>query len=120
MAVYRRLRELLLQLNKEVAKRLLLCIGTSVLRCFAIGSAAANVANADGLLIMPRAMCSHLCQRSAVVDRTIAINHFVIPDCSESTRPVPSCDVLNGKVLALRGCSAMDYYFRNGSHDEIV
>lgn len=115
----RSIRELLLQLAEEAKKSKLLFLGTCVLRRFAIGCQATDVANADRMRIVSCAMRSYLGEGTAVVDRSIEINHFVVPDGSESTRFVPSRDVLYGEGLALRCGRAMDDDFRNGSHDEM-
>lgn len=115
--MYARVRELAAQFGDEPNERLLLGRRARVLRVFAVGSATADVANADRVGIMPTAMRAHLLDGSAIVYRAVKINHKVVTDVSPAvTVDVPVSNLLHREILSLGCCSAMNDNFSYASH----
>jgi len=82
----------------------------------AIRGNAADVADTDGGLVVASAMSAGLFERAPRMDTTVAIDHKVIADRAESSFEMPSSNVFDGEVLAVRGGGAMDYDFGDGTH----
>ena len=59
--------------------------------------------------VVPLAVRSHLCERSAMMHRAVAVDDEVISDGGKASLPVPAVDVSRGEVLAFRRGRAMDY-----------
>ena len=112
-----RVREPAAQFGDEPNERLLLCRRARVLRVFAVGSATADIANADRVGVMPTAMRAHLLDGSSIVNRAVKINHKVVTDVSPAvTVDVPVANLLHREVLPL-GCScAMNDNLSYASH----
>lgn len=103
MTVNARVRELTTQFGDEPNKRLLLCRRARVLRVFAVGSATADIADADRVGVMPTAMRTHLLDGSAIANRAVKINHIVITDTIKATLFVPSVNIGN-RIIFPFGC----------------
>ena len=73
-----------------------------VLRCFAIGGNATDIANTDTVGIVTLAMRSHQVFSTSLVDAAIAVNHVVIPDVRKLSSQVPLTNVVHREVLAFR------------------
>jgi len=100
--------ELLVQVLQQRSECLLLLRCSGVLGCASVFGAPTDVADAYGMGIVSLAVRSALRERSADVERTIAINHEVIADVAEAALQVPLAYLLHGEVLALRGGRAMN------------
>ena len=112
-----RVREPAAQFGDEPDERLLLCRRARVLRVFAVGSATADIANADRVGVMPTAMRAHLLDGSSIVNRAVKINHKVVTDVSPAvTVDMPVANLLHREILPL-GCSSAVYdNFSYASH----
>lgn len=101
------------ELHPELAKKChqcgLLLLRASILRVFAVGGQATDIADAYGMSVVPLAVRSHLCERSAMMHRAVAVDDEVISDGGKASLPVPTVDVCRGEVLAFRRGRAMDY-----------
>ena len=64
-------------------------------------------------------MCANLALRSACVYAAVTIYHEVIADAVEASLAMPAVDVLDGEVLALCCCTAMNDDFCNFSYDRL-
>lgn len=82
--------------------------GARVLGCLAVSGYAADVADANGAGVMPRAVRTDFAFWATGVHRAVTIDHMVIADGTEATLLVPSGDVVHGEVLALGRGSAVD------------
>lgn len=112
-----RVRELAAQFGDEPDERLLLCRRARVLRVFAVGSATADIADADRVGVMPTAMRAHLLDGSSLVNRAVKINHKVVTDVSPTVTVYMSVtNLLHREILSLWCCSAMNDNFSNLSH----
>mgnify|MGYP003489365656 CR=1 FL=1 len=89
-------------------ERLLLSLGASVFRSFAIGRAATNVANANRIGVMPQTVSTDFLNVTSLVDAAVEVNHEVITDAPEATLLVPGIDVGDREVLAFRCRSTMN------------
>ena len=116
MAVNGGERELFLQLFYECTKRVFLCCRPSVLG-LAVGRQTAHITDAETDRIVTFAVCANLALRSACVYAAVTIYHEVIADAVEASLAMPAVDVLDGEVLALCCCTAMNDDFCNFSHD---
>lgn len=100
------------ELHSEFAKKChqcgLLLFRARVLRVFAVGGQATDIADAYGMGVVPLAVRSHLCERSAMMHRAVAVDDEVISDGSKASLPVPAVDICRGEVLAFRRGRAMD------------
>lgn len=100
------------ELHSEFAKKChqcgLLLFRARVLRVFAVGGQTTDIADAYGMGVVPMAVRSHLCERSAMMHRAVAVYDEVISDGSKASLSVPAVDICRGEVLAF-GCGrAMD------------
>ena len=112
-----RVREPAAQFGDEPDERQLLCRRARVLRVFAVGSATADVADADRIGVMPTAMRTHLLDGSAIVNRAVKINHKVVTDVSPAvTVDVPVANLLHREILPLGCSSAINDTFSNLSN----
>lgn len=75
---------------------------------FAVGGQTTDIADSYGMGVVPLAVRSHLCERSAMMHRAIAVDDEVISDGGKASLPVPAVDVSRGEVLAFRRGRAMD------------
>ena len=98
-------------------KRHLLFRCSGVLRRAVVGGEPSDVADADGVGVMPFAVRSYLCNVATCGHRPIAVDDVVIPDSLEAPLFVPSSDVLHGEVLSFGSCRAMDDNLVYFSHD---
>ena len=57
-----------------------LLLRASILRVFAVGGQATDIADAYGMGVVPLAVRSHLCERSAMMHRAVAVDDEVISD----------------------------------------
>lgn len=100
------------ELHPELAKKChqcgLLLFRARVLRVFAVSGQTTDIADAYGMGVVPMAVRSHLCERSAMMHRTVAVDDEVISDGGKASLPVPTVDIYCGKVLAFRRGRAMD------------
>lgn len=100
------------ELHPELAKKChqcgLLLFRARVLRVFAVGGQTTDIADAYGMGVVPLAVRSHLCERSAMMHRAVAVDDEVISDGGKASLPVPAVDVCRGEVLAFRRGRAMD------------
>ena len=101
-------RETSAKFGDEPNERRFLSQGTSVLGRFAIGSAATDVANANGVGIMPQAMSTDLLNGTSLVDAAVKINHEVIADAPEATLLVPGIYISDREGFAFRCRRAMN------------
>ena len=121
MPMYGCIRELRLQLFEQRGKCLLLFRCASVLRCLAISGQSTDIADTDRVFVVPAllAVGTLLRQRATRVGASVAIDHVVIAYRAELPGLVPSCDVLDGEVLALRRGRAMDDDFVDAAHEKV-
>lgn len=84
--------------------------------CATIRGDATDVADAERMGVVARAMGTDLCDGTTDVDRAVAIDHIVIADGAVAPLAMPTGDVRNGVVLALRRGRTMDDDFLNLSH----
>lgn len=100
------------ELHPELAKKChqcgLLLFRARVIRVFAVSGQATDIADAYGMGVVPLAVRSHLCERSAMMHRAVAVDYEVISDGSKASLPVPTVDICRGEVLAFRRGRAMD------------
>ena len=100
------------ELHSEFTKKChqcgLLLFSARVLRVFAVGGQATDIANAYGMGVVSLAVRSHLCERSAMMHRAVAVDDEVISDGGKASLPVPAVDVCRGEVLAFRRGRAMN------------
>ena len=100
------------ELHSEFTKKChqcgLLLFRARVLRVFAVGGQTTDIADAYGMGVVPLAVRSHLCERSAMMHRAIAVDDEVISDGSKASLLVPAVDVCRGEVLAFMRGRAMD------------
>lgn len=109
------LGELVVQLTKEHAQGELLLRRARVLGSL-ISTKSTDVANPDGVLVVPEAMGAHLLQRSAMFEVAIEVNDVVIATTIPPLLAVPAVDVGKAVVLALLRCATMKDDFRYLSH----
>lgn len=84
------------------------CSSVRVLRVFAVGGQTTDIADAYGMGVVSLAVRSHLCERSAMMHRAVAVDYEVISDGGKASLPVPAVDISRGEVLAFRRGRAMD------------
>lgn len=100
------------ELHPELAKKCHQCgfllLRASILRVFAVGGQATDIADSYGMGVVPLAVRSHLCERSAMMHRAVAVDDEVISDGSKASLPVPAVDICRGEVLAFGRGRAMD------------
>lgn len=100
------------ELHPELAKKChqcgLLLLRARILRVFAVGGQATDIADAYGMGVVPLAVRSHLCERSAMMHRAVAVDDEVISDGCKASLPMPAVDICRGEVLAFRRGRAMD------------
>ena len=83
--------------------------GARVLGRLAVSGYAADVADANGAGVVPRAVRAYFALGATGVHRAVTIDHMVVADGTETTLLVPAGDVVHGEVLALgRGCAVDD------------
>ena len=72
------------ELHSEFTKKChqcgLLLFRARVLRVFAVGGQTTDIADAYGMGVVPLAVRSHLCERSAIMHRAVAVDDEVISD----------------------------------------
>lgn len=109
------------ELHSEFTKKCHQCgfllLRARVLRVFAVGGQTTDIADSYGLGVVPMAVRSHLCERSAMMHRAIAVDDEVISDGGKASLPVPAVDVCRGEVLAFRRGRAMDYKKIYAAHE---
>lgn len=115
MAVNPRPGELVVQLTEEHAQSELLLRRARVLGSF-ISAKSPDIANPDGVLVVPEAMCPYLFQRSAMFEVAIEVYHIMIATTLPPLLAVPAVDVGKAVVLALLRCAAMKDDFSDLSH----
>lgn len=100
------------ELHPEFAKKChqcgLLLFSARVLRVFAVGGQTTDIADSYGMGVVLMAVRSHLCERSAMMHRAVAVDDEVISDGGKASLPVPAVDICRGEVLAFRRGRAMD------------
>lgn len=100
------------ELHPEFAKKChqcgLLFFRARVLRVFAVGGQTTDIADAYGMGVVPLAVRSHLCERSAMMHRAVAVDDEVISDGCKASLPMPAVDICRCEVLAFRRGRAMD------------
>lgn len=100
------------ELHTELAKKChqcgLLLFRARVLRVFAVGGQTTDIADSYGMGVVPLAVRSHLCERSAMMHRAVAVDDEVISDGGKASLPMPAVDICRGEVLAFRCGRAMD------------
>lgn len=102
------IRELHSEFTKKCHQCGFLLLRASILRVFAVGGQATDIADSYGMGVVPLAVRSHLCERSAMMHRAVAVDDEVISDGSKASLPVPAVDICRGEVLAFRRGRAMD------------
>ena len=102
------IRELHSEFTKKCHQCGFLLLRASILRVFAVGGQATDIADSYGMGVVPLAVRSHLCERSAMMHRAVAVDDEVISDGCKSSLPMPAVDVCRGEVLAFRRGRAMD------------
>jgi hypothetical protein len=75
-----RARELTQHLAEEVRERHVLLVGEVLLRCFALRSASAGHADADGLVVVVFDVRADVGDRPAFFDHAITADHEVVAD----------------------------------------
>jgi len=118
--VERGMRKLFVQLLQQPGESFLLLRRARVHGGLAILGTAANVANADTITVLAlasvplgravatsAAVCSLPLDGSALMDRAVEVNKVMVADAIEFPGPVPTVNVLDGDVSALRCCGAV-------------
>lgn len=109
------------ELHSEFTKKChqcgLLLFRARVLRVFAVCGQTTDIADAYGKGVVPMTVRSHLCERSAMMHRAVAVDDEVISDGGKASLPVPAVDVCRGEVLAFRRGRAMDDYKIYAAHE---
>lgn len=79
------------ELHSEFTKKChqcgLLFFRARVLRVFAVGGQTTDIADAYGMGVVPLAVRSHLCERSAMMHRAVAVDDEVISDGGKASLP---------------------------------
>lgn len=108
------------ELHSEFTKKChqceLLLFRARILRMFAVGGQTTDIADAYGMGVVPLAVRSHLCERSAMMHRAITIDYEMISYGGKASLPVPTVDVCRGEVLAFRRGRTMNYDDINPEH----
>ena len=76
----------------------------------------ADVADADGVGIVSRAVGAHVGDEPSLVDAAVEVDDEVVAYAAEPALAVPLVDVGNGEGLAFLRRAAMDDDFGDGSH----
>ena len=100
--------ELYSEFTKKCHQCGFLLLRARVLRVFAVGGQTTDIADSYGMGVVPMAVRSHLCERSAMMHRAVAVDDEVISDGSKASLPVPAVDICRGEVLAFKRGGAMD------------
>lgn len=91
------------ELHSEFTKKChqcgLLLLRARVLRVFAVGGQTTDIADAYGMGVVPMAVRSHLCERSAMMHRAVAVDDEVISDGGKASLPMPAVDISVVKSL---------------------
>ena len=114
--VYGSERKALVQILQELHEGFLLRLSSCIFRCLAIPCNAPDITDTDTVGVVLQAVRSDLCERSACVYTSIAIDHEVISDVLELSSDVPSPDVINRVVASLLGRATMDNNFFYCTH----
>ena len=120
VAVERRLGIAGVQACEELFEGFFLLLRACVLGCLAVGGHTTDVADADGIAIVPGAVCSLLGDGASGVDAAVAIDDVVIPDIAEASLEVPLSDLSDGEVLSFGCGGAVDDDFCDGAHDSFI
>ena len=80
---------------------------------------ATDVADADGVGVVPFAVGTWLVNGSSGMDRAVSVDDVVVADAAEPALAVPSVDVGKGEGQAFLGGAAMDDDFVNCSHGSV-
>lgn len=110
--------KLFLQLFYECTERGFLSCRPSVLG-LAVGRQTAHITDADADIIVTFAMCADLACRPTCLYAAVKTNYKVITYAAEASLAMPTVNVLDGKVLALCGGTAMNDDFSYFSHDRL-
>ena len=102
MSYYGSIRKFPFEESCQRQKRHLLFRRSCVLRRAVVGGEPSDVADADGVGVMPFAVRSYLCNVATCGHRPVAVDDVVIPDSLEAPLLVPSSDVLHDSVLPYR------------------
>ncbi len=90
--------------------------GCTCVSCFAVLQAA-NIANADTILVVAFAVCTYLAFVSSFLNGTIKQDDIVIADIAPPLLFVPGSDVISRKMLARFRTRAMNDNLVNVSHN---
>ena len=118
VAVERGLGELPMQFGEQQSECLLLLGCSRVLGCFAILGTAADIADADAMLVVTIAVGTNLTDRPACMYAAVPVYQVVVADVAPVVRRrgMPTAHVLNCEVTAF-GCGcAMANNAVNSSH----
>ena len=110
------MRELFLKLLDEGAQTVTLLCSSCVFGNLVVGCHSPNVADTDADGVMTLTMCTDSSEWSAHMDAAITIDNKVIADAIPSLCTMPSINVIDGVVLPIRGCTAVDDDFFDLTH----
>ena len=102
------IRKMGLDGRDEPAERLLLGVGSGILRLSG-GIKPADIADADGVLVVPGGVRTGKRQLPAGFNGAVKPDDEMIPDAVESSLLVPAVDVGSTEILAFLGGGAMDH-----------
>ena len=105
-----------LQFLKQEHERSLLRLGTCVLRCLAVFGNATDVAHADRVAIVPRAMRSDNSLAATAMDGSVYIYNIMVAHVLEATLLVPRADIAHSRRAALRRRRTVDDDLIDCSH----
>ena len=112
VAVNRRSRICLFQLLQQLDKGRFLSRCSCILRCLSVSRQTADVYHADTVCVLPYTVRPNLAFRPSCMDAAVTIYHVMIADALPSFFLVPSVDVCDRIIFAIRCGRAM--------HDNLV
>ena len=116
VSVHGCVRESAAQFRDESGERYELRLGAGVLRSAGCLVPAADVADADRVVVVSQAVGADLVERSPRMDFAVEVDDIVVANVVESSLEVPEPYVGDGGCAPLGGVAAMDDDLVYGSH----
>ena len=93
----------------------------SLCRCacvfgFALSVGAADIADADGVLVVVQTVCAHGCFGSACFDCAVKVDDVVVADVGKVALPVPAAYLFDADLSPFGCGGAVDNDFSDCSH----
>lgn len=116
MSVYDRSGEAFLQFAQQLEQRLLLLVGAGVHGMLVVLAHATDIADADAVGIVPRAMGTILREGPALFDGAIKADDVVVADGGEAAAAMPCVYLCGCMEASLGGGAAVDDDFVDLAH----